>query len=82
MSAWAASSTATADSKEMFFSFFKSGLIGTYHHMSEAHLGRYCAELDLRHYTRELTDGERAAAILKGGEGRRLIYQRTAKIAA
>jgi transposase-like protein len=36
---------------ENFFSIFKRGVIGTYHHMSEAHLGRYCAEFDLRYNT-------------------------------
>ncbi len=50
--------------------------------MSEAHLGRNCAEFDLRYNTRELTDGQRAAAILKGGEGRRLTYRRTDRPAA
>lgn len=40
-------------------------MIGTHHHMSEAHLGRYCAEFDLRYNTRDMTDGERAALILK-----------------
>ena len=50
--------------------------------MSEAHVGRYCAELDLRYSTRKITDGERAALILKGGEGRRLTYRRTDKLAA
>ena len=57
-------------------------MIGTYHHMSEAHLGRYLAEFDLRANTRDLTDGERASVILKGGEGRRLTYRRTDKLAA
>ena len=71
-----------SNTAENFFSIFKRGVIGTYHHMSEAHLGRYCAEFDLRYNTRELTDGERAAAILKGGEGRRLTYRRTDKLAA
>ena len=32
--------------------------------------------------TRKITDGERAALILKGGEGRRLTYRRTDKLAA
>lgn len=50
--------------------------------MSEAHLGRYCAEFNLRYNTRKMTDGERAALILKGGEGRRLTYRRTDRIAA
>ena len=63
-------------------SVFKRGVIGTYHYMSEAHLGRYCAEFDCRYNTRDMTDGERAALILKGGEGRRLTYRRTDKLAA
>lgn len=71
-----------SNTAENFFSIFKRGVIGTYHHMSEAHLGRYCAEFDLRYNTRDMTDGERAAAILKGGIGRRLTYRRTDKLAA
>lgn len=67
---------------EGFFSIFKRGVIGTYHHMSEAHLGRYCAEFDLRYNTRAMTDGERAAVILKGGIGRRLTYRQPNKLAA
>ncbi|MDR7154917.1 transposase-like protein [Sphingobium xenophagum] len=71
-----------SNTAENFFSIFKRGVIGTYHHMSEAHLGRYTAEFDLRYNTRELTDGERAALILKGAEGRRLTYRRVDKLAA
>ncbi len=71
-----------SNTAENFFSIFKRGVIGTYHHMSEAHLGRYCAEFDLRYNTRGMTDGERAALILKGGEGRRLTYRRIDKLAA
>ena len=40
--------------------------------MSEAHLGPYLAEFDLRYNTRKMSDGERASLIIKGGEGRRL----------
>ncbi len=32
-----------SNTAENFFSIFKRGVIGIYHHMSEAHLGRYCA---------------------------------------
>jgi len=71
-----------SNTAENFFSIFKRGVIGTYHHMSEAHLARYCAEFDLRYNTRSMTDGERAAVILKGGEGRRLTYRRSDKLAA
>lgn len=67
---------------ENFFSIFKRGVIGTYHHMSEAHLHRYTAEFDCRYNTRAMTDGERAALILKGGEGRRLTYRRVDRLAA
>ncbi len=71
-----------SNTAENFFSIFKRGVIGTYHHMSEAHLGRYCAEFDCRYNTRELNDTERAAEILKGGFGRRLTYRRTDRLAA
>ena len=71
-----------SNTAENFFSIFKRGVIGTYHHMSEAHLGRYCAEFDLRYNTRDLTDAERANEILRGGIGRRLTYRRTDKLAA
>jgi transposase-like protein len=71
-----------SNTAENFFSIFKRGVIGTYHHMSEAHLGRYCKEFDLRYNTRELTDGERAAVIVKGMEGKRLTYRRIDKLAA
>lgn len=61
---------------ENFFSIFKRGVIGTYHHMSEAHLARYCAEFDFRYNHRSITDAERAAVALKGAEGKRLTYRR------
>lgn len=61
---------------ENFFSIFKRGIIGTYHHMSEAHLDRYCAEFDFRYNHKNVTDAERAAAALKGAEGKRLTYRR------
>ena len=71
-----------SNTAENFFSIFKRGVIGTYHHMSEAHLGSYCAEFDLRYNTRDMNDGERAEMILKGGEGRRLTYRRIDRLAA
>ncbi len=71
-----------SNTAENFFSIFKRGVIGTYHHMSEAHLGRYCAEFDFRYNTRTITDAERADAALKGIVGKRLTYRRTDKLAA
>ncbi|HEY1606670.1 MAG TPA: IS1595 family transposase [Allosphingosinicella sp.] len=71
-----------SNTAENFFSIFKRGVIGTYRHMSEAHLGRYCREFDLHYNTRGMTDGERAAVMLKGAIGKRLTYRRTDKLAA
>ena len=71
-----------SNTAENFFSLCKRDVIGTYQHISEAHLGRYCKEFDLRYNTRELTDGERAAVIVKGMEGKRLTYRRADKLAA
>jgi transposase-like protein len=67
---------------ENFFSIFKRGIIGVYHHVSEAHLSRYTTEFDFRYNTRSITDGERADAILSGIVGKRLTYRRTDAIAA
>ena len=53
-----------------------------YHDMSKAHLGRHCAEFNLRYNTRDMNDGERAALILRRAEGRRLTYRRADKLAA
>lgn len=60
---------------ECYFSILKRGVYGTFHSISEAHLHRYLAEFDMRFNSRSVTDGERAAAILKGAEGKRLTYQ-------
>lgn len=67
---------------ENFFSIFKRGVIGTYHHMSEAHLGRYCAEFDFRYNTRDLTDAERTDEALNGARGKRLTYRQPSSLAA
>ena len=67
---------------ENFFSIFKRGVIGTYHHMSEAHLARYCREFDFRYNTRKLTDSERTIEAIKGARGRRLMYRQPCSLAA
>lgn len=67
---------------ENFFSIFKRGVIGTYHHMSEAHLGRYCAEFDFRYNTRDLSDAERTDEAINGARGKRLTYRQPHSLAA
>jgi hypothetical protein len=63
---------------ENYFSIFKRGVIGTFHHISEQHLHRYLAEFDFRYNNRSglgVEDIERAERTLKGIEGKRLTYR-------
>jgi transposase-like protein len=69
---------------EGYFSIFKRGIIGTYHHVSQQHLKRYLAEFDFRYNERSalgVNDKERAARLLKGIVGKRLTYRRPDKTA-
>lgn len=61
---------------EGFFSILKRGIVGVYHHVSKAHLHRYCSEFDFRYNTRKLNDFERAETALLGAVGKRLTYRR------
>jgi transposase-like protein len=63
---------------ENYFSIFKRGVIGTFHHISEQHLHRYLSEFDFRYNNRSglgIEDTERAERALKGIEGKRLTYR-------
>ncbi|MEO1167219.1 MAG: IS1595 family transposase [Pseudomonadota bacterium] len=71
-----------SNTAENFFSIFKRGVIGVYHHMSEAHLARYCTEFDFRYNTRNLNDAERTAVAIKGARGKRLMYRQPRSLAA
>ena len=62
---------------ENYFSILKRGIMGTYHHVSQAHLKRYVGEFDFRYNHRSglgVSDAERALAALKGIDGKRLTY--------
>jgi hypothetical protein len=61
---------------EGHFAILKRGIYGTYHHVSQQHLKRYVGEFDFRYNHRQVSDGERADAALKGIEGKRLTYRR------
>jgi transposase-like protein len=71
-----------SNTAENFFSILKRGVVGTYHHWSEAHIHRYLAEFDFRYSTKDISDRERADQALKGIAGKRLTYRRTAALAA
>jgi transposase-like protein len=62
---------------EGYFSVFKRGIYGTFHHVSQQHLKRYLAEFDFRYNERSalgINDKMRAAKALKGVVGKRLTY--------
>jgi transposase-like protein len=62
---------------ENFFSVLKRGIDGVYHHVSEAHLGRYLDEFTFRYNNRAaagIDDAERTRLALLGSEGKRLRY--------
>jgi transposase-like protein len=66
---------AHTNTSECRFSLMKRAVFGAHHSISEAHLGRYLAEWDFKWNTRKMKDGERAALIAKGIEGKRLTYR-------
>ena len=69
---------------EGFFSILKRGVIGVYHHVSEAHLHRYLAEFDFR-YSNRIALGvnytQRSDEALRGIGGKRLTYRRSREAA-
>ena len=63
---------------EASFSVLKRGLTGTFHHVGEQHLQRYCNEFDFRWNYRSANgfeDHERADVILRGIAEKRLTYR-------
>src|SRR3954469_437200 len=68
--------SAHSNTVESFFGMMKRGLMGTYHHVSEAHLQRYCEEFSFRYSHRKTDDESRAAFALKQIGGKRLTYRR------
>jgi transposase-like protein len=65
----------TTNTVESSFALLKRGLVGTFHHVSEQHLQKYCNEFDFRWGQRTVTDTERTKAALIGIQGKRLTYR-------
>ena len=64
---------------ENYFSIFKRGINGVYHHVSQQHLKRYLCEFDFRYNERSglgTNDAARAEKAIKGIVGKRLTYRR------
>jgi transposase-like protein len=63
---------------EGYFSVFKRGIYGIFHHISQQHLKRYLAEFDFRYNERSalgVNDKMRAAKAVAGVVGKRLTYR-------
>lgn len=60
---------------ECRFSLMKRAVFGTHHAISEAHLPRYLVEWDFKWNTRGISDGARAETLLRGAQGKRLLYK-------
>jgi hypothetical protein len=70
---------AHTNTMEGYFGLFKGGMKGVYQHCAEKHLHRYLAEFDFRYNNRValgVGDEVRAARIVRGAEGKRLMYRR------
>jgi len=63
---------------EGFWSLFKRGIVGTFHHIGTEHLDKYADEFAFRYSSRHVSDGTRAEQIFKNGEGKRLTYKQPA----
>ncbi len=50
--------------------------IANLHHLSDAHIGRYCAEFNFRYNTCKENDVVRRDICLQGIAGKRLTYRR------
>ena len=59
---------------ENYWSIFKRGLIGTFHHVSRCYLDMYLHEFDYRAGSRKATDGARFASLLGQARGKRLTW--------
>lgn len=69
---------------EGYFAILKRGIMGTFHHVSEAHLQRYLAEFDFRYSNRSalgINDTMRSDEALRGIGGKRLTYRRVGQAA-
>ncbi len=66
---------ASTNGMESFWSLFKRGYHGTFHHLSEKHLDRYVREFAGRNNIRDLDTVDQMAALARGFVGKRLRYR-------
>lgn len=61
---------------EGYFSLFKRGVVGTFHHIGARYMDQYLAEFDFRYSHRNISDGKRTTEGLRKIEGKRLMLRR------
>lgn len=61
---------------ESHWSMLKRGYVGTYHHMSVKHLGRYVKEFEGRHNVRPLDTEQQLTLLVQRSVGKRLPYKK------
>ena len=66
---------ASTNGVESFWAMLKRGYHGTYHKMSEKHLGRYVTEFEGRHNDRPRDTIDQIRCLVRGMDGKRLRYQ-------
>jgi predicted nuclease of restriction endonuclease-like (RecB) superfamily len=69
---------------ESFHAIVKRQMYGTHHAVSEWHLQRYINEIAFKWNNREalgIDDAERAEILLRGAQGKRLLYSQPNKAA-
>ena len=66
---------ASTNGVESFWSLFKRGYHGTFHHLSEKHLDRYVREFTGRNNIRDMDTIDQMAALARGFVGKRLTYR-------
>jgi hypothetical protein len=62
---------------ENYWSIFKRGVYGVFHHIGEDYLPCYLNEFDFRRNHRKISDAERFAALMSQTQGRLTWYCRT-----
>jgi transposase-like protein len=67
---------------ESWNALLKRGIMGSFHHVSKQHLGKYCDEFSYRWNKRKWTDEARTTTAIELIEGIRLMYKQPVRNAA